>query len=146
MPFRKLVITPTQYNPQETNKKSQIYKGYSTVANSASSILYDFDLIKQDFINQFKTRKGERVMNPDFGTIIWDLLFDPFTDDTKDAIRTDINRILTSDPRVVPVQINLYEEPYGLIIESTVQYVGTDQTENMRLSFDRTVGLEVTNI
>jgi len=52
------------------------YKGFSTVStNSVKGSLYDLALIKQDLINQFYIRKGEKLENPDFGTIIWDMLF-----------------------------------------------------------------------
>jgi phage baseplate assembly protein W len=141
MPYRKLVITPSQYTKQEVKATVQVYKGFSTVASTKDSRLYDFDLIKQDLLNQFNTRKGERVMNPEFGTVIWDLIFDPFTDDTKELIKSDVNKILNSDPRIVPIQINVYEEQYGMMLESTLQYVGSNQTENIRLSFDRETGL-----
>ena len=141
MPYRKLVITPSQYTKQEVKATVQVYKGFSTVASTKDSRLYDFDLIKQDMLNQFNTRRGERVMNPEFGTVIWDLIFDPFTDDTKELIRTDVSKILNSDPRIVPIQINIYEEQYGMMLESTLQYVGSNQTENIRLSFDREAGL-----
>ena len=57
-----------------TGSSGATYKGFSTVAGVKSNQLYDLDIIKQDLINHFYTRKGERVMNPDFGSIIWDLL------------------------------------------------------------------------
>ena len=38
------------------------YKGFSTLAGVKSNQLYDLDLIKQDLINHFYTRKGERVI------------------------------------------------------------------------------------
>ena len=47
---------------------------------------YDFELIKQDLINHFHIRQGEKLSDPGFGTIIWDMLFEPFTSDVQDAI------------------------------------------------------------
>jgi phage baseplate assembly protein W len=80
-------------------------------------------------------------MNPKFGTIIWDLIFEPFTDDVKQALSDDISRVCNSDPRVVPIQININEQEYGMLLEITLQYVGTDQTANMTMSFDKKLGL-----
>ena len=80
-------------------------------------------------------------MNPEFGTIIWSVIFDPLTEQLKEAVVQDVTRILNYDPRVVPVSINLIEQPYGLLLESTLSYVGTDQTQVLTLSFDKELGL-----
>ena len=142
MAYKNLEINTTQYSQQHTAKLSQFYVGYSTVDPSATgSKLYDFDLIKQDILNQFNIRKGERVMLPNFGTIIWDLLFEPFTEDVKRAISDDVSRICNSDPRAVPIQIDVNQQEYGMLLEITLLYVGTDQTANMKLSFDKELGL-----
>jgi phage baseplate assembly protein W len=142
MPYKNLVITPTNKNPVISNQTSQFYKGFSTVDETKiNPKLYDYDLIKQDILNMFRTRQGERVMNPNFGTIIWNVIFDPLTEQLKEAVVQDVNRILNFDPRVVPVSINLTEEPYGLLLESTLSYVGTNQTDVLKLSFDKELGL-----
>jgi phage baseplate assembly protein W len=139
MPYKNIVITPAQYKEGFTKQTSQIYRGYSSVVGSPA--LYDFDLIKQDFFNIFNTRQGERVMNPKFGTIIWSLIFEPFTNDIKQAIADDINRICNYDPRVVPIQIDISEAQYGMLLELTLQLKGTDQTVDMRLAFDKELGI-----
>lgn len=144
MTYKNIEINPNQYNDQHTAKQSQFYVGYSSVdTNSTTTKLYDFDIIKQDIINQFNIRKGERVMNPEFGTLIWDLIYEPFTDDVKQALSDDISRICNSDPRVVPIQIDINEQEYGMLLEITLQYVGTDQTATMQLNFDKKIGLTV---
>jgi hypothetical protein len=142
MAYKNIEINPSQYSLQHTAKQSQFYVGYSTVnADTLGTKIYDFDLIKQDIINQFNTRKGERVMNPTFGTIIWDVIFDPFTDEIKQAVADDISRVCNSDPRAVPIIINIDEQDYGMLLEVTLKYVGTDQTTAMRLAFDKKLGL-----
>lgn len=142
MTYRNIEVNPTQYSIQNTVKQSQFYVGYSSVnREQVSSKIYDFELIKQDIINQFNTRKGERVMNPEFGSIIWDVIFEPFTEDIKQAVSYDVTRICNADPRAVPIQINVNEQEFGILLEVTLKYVGTDQTENMRLQFDKKIGL-----
>ena len=144
MTYKNIEINPTKTNIQSNIKASQFYVGYSTVNLSTTNTrLYDFDLIKQDILNQFNTRKGERVMNPEFGTIIWNVIYEPFTADIKQAISDDVNRICSSDPRVVPLQINLNEQEYGILLEVSLQYAGTDQSSNMSLTFDTELGLSV---
>lgn len=142
MSYKNIEINSTQYNSRHTAKQSQFYIGYSSVNSETAAVrLYDFDLIKQDILNQFNTKKGERVMNPEFGTVIWDIIFEPFTEEVKQAISDDVSRICNSDPRAVPIQIDINEQEYGMILEITLQYTGTDQTDTMKISFDRELGL-----
>ena len=142
MPYKNLEITTSNYSNQHTVARNHIYKGFSTVdPTNYGGKLFDFDLIKQDIINHFNTRKGERVMNPEFGSIIWDLIYEPLTPVVKQQIAEDIDRILNLDPRVVPTLINIVEQDYGFLLELTLSYQGTDVSDNMILSFDKRVGL-----
>ena len=142
MPYRSKEINPVKYSENHTSQNSQYYKGFSTVdPTSSDSRLYDFDLIRQDILNQFNVRKNERVMNPDFGTIIWDRLFDPFTDAVRQEIAEDVQRIVTSDPRANAIDVNVIDQEYGMLLEITLLYVGTDQTQSMKLNFDKSAGL-----
>jgi phage baseplate assembly protein W len=142
MAYKNLEINPVKYKEEHTVKRSQFYKGFSTVNSKLkSSKLFDFELIKQDIINNFSVRKGERVMNPTFGTVIWDLLYEPFTDDVKNQIAQDVTKIVSADPRVNATLINVVEQDYGMLLEVTLEYVGTDQTDNMKISFDKQAGI-----
>ena len=72
-----------------------IFRGFSTVDNiRAPYSLYDDDLVKRDLLNEFQTRKGERLMRPDFGSIIHDLLMEPEDTFTETEIEDDIRRII----------------------------------------------------
>jgi len=142
MAYKNTIITPPNVDNVTTQQRSQFYKGFSTVDETTTNVkLYDYELIKQDILNQFNTRKGERVMNPEFGSIIWDLIYEPLTPVVKQQIAADIDRILNLDPRVVPTLINIVEQDYGFLIELTLSYRGTDVSDNMILSFDKRVGL-----
>jgi phage baseplate assembly protein W len=144
MTYKNLNIKPTQYSETQTVKQSQFYRGFSTVDPLARDVrLYDFDLIKQDILNQFSIRKNERVMQPNFGTVIWDSIFEPFTDAVKTEIAQDVTRIANSDPRVNATLVNIIEQDFGMLLELTLVYVGTDQTAQMTLTFDKNAGLSV---
>jgi phage baseplate assembly protein W len=142
MAYKNIVITPPNLKNVTTTKTSQFYKGFSTVDDTTNNVkLYDYELIKQDILNQFNIRKGERIMNPNFGSIIWDLIYEPLTPNVKQQISSDIDRILASDPRVIPTQVNIVEQDYGFLLEITLSYRGTDVSDSMILSFDKRVGL-----
>jgi phage baseplate assembly protein W len=141
MPIKnQTIVSSTQaavYNP------IHVYKGFSSSNKKGSFKIYDDVLIKSDILNAFNTRKGERPMNPTFGTIIWDSLFDPLTDDTKIAIQDDIKKILNADPRIVTKGVVVDQYATGLIIDISLQIVGTDFVQQMRLTFDSNAGLTV---
>lgn len=113
-----------------------VYKGFSTVSGSRNFRLTDFELIKQDIMNHFNIRKGEKLMNPNFGTIIWNVLFEPFTEDLKSVIVSDIQAIASYDPRVSFDNIIVTEYDQGIMIELQLRYVPTNQTNVMLLNFN----------
>jgi len=58
-------------------------------------------LIKNDLLQLLLTSPGERVMRPDFGTIIKESLFEPIDSVTLRDIEKDVNnKIRTFEPRV----------------------------------------------
>lgn len=142
MPYKSLVLNPPVYNEGHTDKQSQFYKGFSTTDPEAKDVkLYDNELVKQDILNQFQVRKNERVMNPNFGTIIWDLLFEPFTESIKRQIASDVTRIVTSDPRANCTEVNVVEQEYGVLLEVTLVYNSNNLSETIKLGFDKSSGL-----
>jgi phage baseplate assembly protein W len=144
MPYKTLEITNAAAIYHQAPKISQFYKGFSsTDISNVNNKLYDLDIIRQDLINQFRTRKGERLMNPTFGTIIWDILMEPMTDAIYDLLSQDISTICNSDPRISPTQININEFEGGYLIDIVVQLVGTDQSTSLKLNFNQESGMTV---
>ena len=115
-----------------------IYKGYNTVGNkSTKTRLEDSDLIKRDLINHFNIRKGEKLMNINFGTIVWDVLFEPLTEDLRDAIIEDVTEIANYDPRIITESVLVDEYEHGILVELSIRYKNTNQVESMRFAFDQ---------
>ena len=141
MAYKNIIVQPAQYSEQHRLQTSQFYKGFSTVDESQrTSKLYDFDVIKQDLMNHFNTRKGERLMKPEFGSIIWNILYDPFTEEIRRSVEADIKTIIEADPRINSPIIKISEAEYGLLLEVTLTYSGTSQSETMRLACDKDAG------
>ena len=116
--------------------KTVTFKGFSSRADKQYFKLYDFEVAKQDLINRLSVRKGERVENPEFGTIIYDAIFEPFTEDLKDAIVEDITANLNADPRISTEEILVTEADKGIAIQATITYVPLNITEKLRFNFD----------
>lgn len=115
-----------------------LYRGFSTLVSKKKFSLTDYELAKQDLINYFNIRKGNKLMQPNFGTIIWDMLFEPLTEDVQQVITGDITRIVGYDPRLRIGQIAVTEQTNGLLIQITLSYVQSDQTDTINLNFNRT--------
>jgi phage baseplate assembly protein W len=113
------------------------YKGFSTINRARKFQLTDFELVKQDLYNHFRIRRGEKLMNPDFGTIIWDSIMEPFTQALKDAIGDDVRRIAAYDPRISVRNINITEFTDGIRLELDLVYVPTNQVDRLLFNFER---------
>jgi len=121
---------------------TQVYKGFSTVNTSTQNFkLYDFELIKQDLLNAFYIRQGERLMNPEYGTVIWDLLFEPMTADVQNSIVQNVSAIFNSDPRIQASNILVTPYQTGIQIQCTLKYLVYNIQENLQMKFDQANGL-----
>jgi len=118
------------------------YRGFSTINSNAEHFsLYDFELIKQDIFNHFHVRQGERLMQPRFGTIIWDLLFEPLTEEVKSIIEADVTAIINYDPRVAITDTSITTYESGIEISFTLSYTPYRITEQIKLRFDQENGI-----
>jgi len=114
------------------------FRGYSSVGTSfLSPVRYDLDLARQDLLNHFNTRKGERVMMPEFGSIVWELLFDPLDNVTVKLIENDVRKIIGSDPRWTLNSVTVSESPNSLDLEVIVNYTPTNEVVVMPLTYDK---------
>jgi phage baseplate assembly protein W len=115
-----------------------VYKGFSTINNNfGGSKVTDTDLIKRDLLNHFAIRKGEKLMNGNFGTSLRDLIMDPLTEQTKAIVIQEVNAVIENDPRVRSEGITLDEYQNGLQIEMSLRYVVSNEVENLMVKFDR---------
>jgi phage baseplate assembly protein W len=113
------------------------YKGFSSSETKAGFKLFDIDLVKQDLLNHFYIRKGEKLENPDFGTVIWDLLFEPFTEEVKKMISDDVQTIINYDPRIAVNSVIVDSTDQGIRIEAELIYLPFNLNERLKFDFDR---------
>lgn len=119
------------------------FKGFSTVDRSWGNFkLYDIELAKRDLLNEFYTRKGERLMMPSFGSIVWDLLFDPLTEETIELIREDCLRIVTKDPRLELRDFNIEDEEHTIRVTILLNYVPTTTLTELVAVFNRDTAVD----
>ena len=125
------------------NRRGQTFRGFSSRADRSNFKLYDFELIKQDLLNRLSVRKGERIENPNFGTIIYDTLFEPLTEVVKKVIAEDITEQLNADPRLSTKDIRVTQYDHGIAVEASLTYVPYDITEKLVFKFDQDSSLRL---
>lgn len=140
--YENIRIGPTLFENQKQGLGSRTYRGFSTVDSDARSpALFDLALIKQDLINHFHIRKGEKLENPEFGTIIWEMLYEPLTEQTKQMIVNDVSEVVNSDPRTKVVETIVTQKDQAIQIEITLLYLPYNIQESLQFSFDQRNGL-----
>lgn len=114
------------------------YIGFSTVGNEEPPFsLTNIPLVKQDLLNEFNTRRGERVMLPEFGTRIYDLLFDPFDEITRRNIIGDAREVIAREPRVQLVEIDTIDSEQTMRLVIDLIYKPQDVAEQLFIDFER---------
>jgi len=113
------------------------YKGFSSNSSNKNFKLFDIDLVKQDIINHFYIRKGEKLENPEFGTVIWDMIFEQFTPEAKAIITKDVEDIINYDPRIAVNGITVDSTEQGIRIQADIVYIPFNINERMTFDFDK---------
>lgn len=135
--YNQQVVASNRASVAQTSSSFR-YKGFSSAEVKNNFKLYDINLVKQDIINHFYIRKGEKLENPSFGTVIWDLLFEQFTPDIKKMITDNVEEIINYDPRIAVNSVTIDATDQGIRIEADIVYIPFNVNERMTFEFDKT--------
>ena len=122
--------------PNAIGIKIPITMGNTGFFNQTFTVLEE---TKSMILNLLLTRKGERFMQPDFGTNIYNLLFDPIIgnitvnikNEIKDVVKTWLPHVKLED-----VQVNINKEN----IENNTVYISVNYSlKNDTSQFDEVV-------
>lgn len=119
-----------------------LYRGYSSYEyqNNKSFSLTDIELVKLDLLNHIFTRKGERVMMPNFGTRIPDLAFEPLDNYTLSILDEDLRAVFAFDPRVELMALNIIPIPDSNTVIASAKLLYVEL--NMQGSLDINITFE----
>ena len=114
------------------------YKGFSSYEFERVNTfkVLDQELVKLDILNQIFTRKGERVMMPNFGSIVPDIVFEPLDDTTLDILEEDLVTVVNFDPRVDLLEFSL-EPDYdnnAVAVHMKLLYIELDLVDDVDLN------------
>jgi phage baseplate assembly protein W len=86
-------------------------------------VLTDAQLVIQDFINALNIPLGSKVGQPDYGTTLWNFVFDPNTLDVQIAIENEVRRVASEDPRIDINIIKAFPQDLGILVEVQMSVV-----------------------
>jgi phage baseplate assembly protein W len=112
------------------------YRGFSTIERFKKFKMTDLDLVKQNLFNHFNIRKGEKLMQPGFGSQIWSMMFEPLDEQTKSMIEADVKKVVGYDPRTKVNNVIVTQYEHGVQLDIEMEYLPTNKSDTLRLNFD----------
>jgi phage baseplate assembly protein W len=113
--------------------------GYTTINQQNGSLrLQGLELAKQDLMNHFKIRKGEKWTDPNFGSNLLNYIFQPLDDNTTEAINDEVYEIVSYDPRfeLASNDIIIDQEAHSVTVTVKLMYLPTTTATDLQIKFD----------
>lgn len=118
-----------------------IYRGFSTQKSletrGRTFSTTDVETIKADLMNHIYTIRGERVMQPNFGTRIPLMAFEPLDPTSIKIIEEDLREVFEYDPRVNLVDLAVLSLPdnNSILAVVDIQYLDLGTFDTLKLEF-----------
>ena len=113
------------------------FVGFSTINQYKKFTLVDFELIKRDLLNAFNIQQGQLVGRPGYGTTLWNNLFENQTQETVQAISTEIERVAGGDPRLFLGTPQVFPQQNGILIQLEVQFIQGQTAQLLSIFFNQ---------
>ena len=98
--------------------------------------LTNAELVVQDLVNALNIRKGEKVGQPNYGTTLWDFVFEPNTRDVTQQLENELQRVVSQDPRLNVNRIRAYPRESGILVELELAVNPFNNAGDLNLFFD----------
>lgn len=126
--------------PQTVNPPIGYQGGIGTVSEPVipgkKFRLVDSQLVIQDFVNALNIRRGTKVGQPQYGTNLWDFVFQPNVPEVQQALQEEIVRIAAADPRIQLNYVNVYPRDNGILLEVEIAIAPFNQARLLNVFFD----------
>lgn len=118
--------------------KVGLYKGFSffQFQSTRSFQVLDVECVKRDIVNHIFTLQGSRVMQPSFGTIIPQLVFEPLDQELTETLQAELERVFGYDPRVELLNMTITPnyDSGTVIMSATLLYLELNIVDNFELN------------
>jgi phage baseplate assembly protein W len=117
---------------------NQTFIGFNTQGQVKKFTLTDFALIKRDLLNAFNIRQGELPGRPEYGTLIWNFLFENQIEELQNNVVNEIQRVAGGDPRLIITDIQVFPQDNGILLQIEIEVVPSTDAERLGIFFDIT--------
>ena len=111
--------------------------GFNTQDQFKKFTLLDADLVKRDLLNGLNIRQGQLPGRPQYGTALWDNLFENQTNETTQSIEREIQRVAGYDPRIQISNVEVFPQENGLLIQVELAIVPSTDAQLLSIFFDQ---------
>jgi phage baseplate assembly protein W len=115
---------------------AQTFIGFNTINQFKKFTLTDYPLIKQDLLNAFNIRQGELPGRPEYGTLLWNFLFENQVEELQNSIVAEIQRVAGGDPRVYISDIQVFPQDNGILIQLELTVTPSTDANRLSIFFD----------
>jgi len=136
---KRLACQPKKHLSYNINTIMATFLGFSTYGKrTGTRTLEDKALAVRDLLNHFYTRRGERLGEPEFGSILPELVFEPLDQIVIDAADEDVRRIISLDPRWNLIDYQLTTGDQSITITVQLSYIPDLSQEDLLLEYTGT--------
>jgi phage baseplate assembly protein W len=111
--------------------------GFNTQDQFKKFTLLDAELVKRDLLNGLNIRQGQLPGRPQYGTALWDNLFENQTNETTQSIEREIQRVAGYDPRVQISNVEVFPQENGILIQVELAIVPSTDAQRLSIFFDQ---------
>jgi len=117
---------------------AKTFIGFNTQGQYKKFTLTGFELIKRDLLNAFNIRQGQLPGRPEYGTILWDYLFENQLEELQNSITREVQRVAGGDPRIYISDVQTFPQENGILIQVQLTVIPSTDAERLSIFFDNT--------
>jgi phage baseplate assembly protein W len=111
--------------------------GFNTQEQYKKFTLLDEALVKRDLLNGLNIRQGQLPGRPQFGTTLWDNLFENQSPALVTAIENEIQRVAGYDPRIQVFETQIFPQENGILIQVQLAIVPNTTAQQLSIFFNQ---------
>ena len=111
--------------------------GFNTQDQYKKFTLLDVALVKRDLLNGLNIRQGQLPGRPQFGTTLWDNLFENQSPELVTAIENEIQRVAGYDPRIQISEVQVFPQENGILIQVQLAIVPNTTAQQLSIFFNQ---------
>jgi len=117
---------------------AKTFIGFNTQGQYKKFTLTGFELIKRDLLNAFNIRQEQFPGRPEYGTILWDYLFENQLEELQNSITREVQRVAGGDPRIYISDVQTFPQENGILIQVQLTVIPSTDAERLSIFFDNT--------